>query len=172
MEYLKLKCLASEVGMGTPVQVLTGRPCKRVGEAREDIGEAKWKYGLSCNQALVGKFWDDSLTELSYLEVKGLGSYIPTLVVGCKPYPERRWQPPRRFWVEQLLWAKRSLSHQHSQQLREEIPDPARRSEQHSKSPYHTPKNKDDRKCLLLERLSKPLFKTYLLLLTNKFFFS
>lgn len=104
---------------------------------------------------------------------RGWGFYTPGLVVGCN-HARGRGTPPRHFWVEQLLWTESessgkgpaaSMGHQHSQQLSDKRTSLGKGSEQHNKSSYHTPTNKDDRKCLLLGGLCKPLFKTYLLLL-------
>lgn len=109
----------------------------------------------------------DGLRELPHLEAKRLGFYTPELVVGCN-HARGRGIPPRYFCMEQLLWTESessgkgpaaSIGHQHSQQLSDKRTSLGKGSEQHNKSSYPTPKNKDDRKCLLLGGLCKPLFK-------------
>lgn len=71
---LKLESLESEAGMGSPMQVLTGRPCKGSEGSKTGHGRSKARIwaklhaGLSpIPEKVLGQ---DSLTELSHFEAK------------------------------------------------------------------------------------------------------
>lgn len=117
---LKLESLESEAGMGSPMQVLTGRPCKGVREARQDMGEAKQGYGLNCMQTFAQshrKFWDRIAAQnCPILRPRNRFLYSCVSVMLQTTHRSRG-----QFLSGAALVAKRSLSHQHTQQLNKKI---------------------------------------------------